>query len=74
MPVRRFERTGRVRNEALDCLVYCFSARQAVSINLERRAAELRNQPIDRPSIASQLAGYGVKAQPIAASIIGRRP
>jgi phage terminase large subunit GpA-like protein len=55
MPVRRFERTGRTRNESLDCATYAFAARQAISINLERRATELRGQVYDRPSLASLL-------------------
>jgi phage terminase large subunit GpA-like protein len=46
-PIRRFERTGKVRNEALDCLTYAFAARQAVkNISLERREAELRGRPL----------------------------
>jgi hypothetical protein len=49
-PVRRFERTGRTRNEALDCMAYAFSARQAVHVSFDRREAELRGQPIARRS------------------------
>jgi phage terminase large subunit GpA-like protein len=56
MPVRQFVRTGRVRNEALDCLTYNFAVRQSLSINYDRRAAELRNYPLERQSIASRLA------------------
>jgi phage terminase large subunit GpA-like protein len=55
-PVRRFERTGRTRNEALDCLVYAFAARQSVNIIYDRREAELRNVAPPRRSIASMLA------------------
>jgi phage terminase large subunit GpA-like protein len=31
-PVRRFERTGRTRAEALDCLTYAYAARQSINI------------------------------------------
>jgi phage terminase large subunit GpA-like protein len=53
-PTRHFERVGRVRNEALDCLTYAYSARQAVSVNLERRAAELAGYDMDRRPISPQ--------------------
>lgn len=56
MPVRRFERTGRTRAEALDCLVYAFAARQAVPIPFDRREAELRGLPLERRSVGSMLA------------------
>ena len=56
MPVRRFERTGRTRAEALDCLVYAHAARQSVNIIYDRREAELRNKPLPKTSVASQLA------------------
>jgi len=64
-PVRRFERTGRTRNEALDCCVYAFAARQAVSITFDRRESELKGRPIEVRSLASQLAhsGMGVGSQ-----------
>ena len=55
-PVRRFERTGRTRAEALDCLVYAHAARQSVNIVYDRREAELHCKPSPRRSIASQLA------------------
>ena len=46
-PIRRFERTGKTRNEALDCLVYSFAARQSIkNLSLERREAELRGRPL----------------------------
>lgn len=56
MPVRRFERTGRTRAEALDCLVYAFAARQSFTLNYDRREAELRGlPPKPRMSLASML-------------------
>jgi len=64
MPVRRFERTGRTRAEALDCLVYAFAARQALSFNYEQREAQLRGEPLPRRSLASQIAGYGYNDPP----------
>ena len=55
-PTRRFERIGRVRAEALDCLVYAHAARQSFKIVFDQREAELRSAtaPVRR-SIASQL-------------------
>lgn len=55
-PKRRFERIGRPRNESLDALVYNFAARQALTVNFERREAELRGRPLPRLGIAEQLA------------------
>jgi phage terminase large subunit GpA-like protein len=43
MPVRRFERTGRTRAEALDALVYATAARQSFQLTFDRREAELRS-------------------------------
>lgn len=40
-PFRRFERIPGKRAEALDCLVYGLAARQLVTVNLDRREAEL---------------------------------
>lgn len=40
-PFRRFERIPGKRAEALDCLVYGLAARQLVTVNLDRRGAEL---------------------------------
>lgn len=40
-PVRRFERIPGKRAEALDCLVYGMAARHLVTVNLDRREAEL---------------------------------
>jgi phage terminase large subunit GpA-like protein len=40
-PFRRFERIPGKRAEALDCLVYGLAARQIVTVNLDRREAEL---------------------------------
>ncbi len=76
MPTRRFERIGRVRNEALDCLVYAFAARQSVAMNFERRLAEMKGQPIEYRSIASQLAGAGprdLKTPPVIPPGVGFR-
>jgi phage terminase large subunit GpA-like protein len=64
-PIRRFERTGRTRNEALDCLVYAFAARQAIrDISLDRRVAELKGQPIERRPISDYIAGIGHPTAP----------
>ncbi|MBS7545732.1 phage terminase large subunit family protein [Ancylobacter oerskovii] len=50
-PVRRFERITGARAEALDCLVYAFSARRGVTINYDNREEELRGMPTPpRPS------------------------
>jgi phage terminase large subunit GpA-like protein len=55
-PVRRFERAGKTRNEALDCLVYAFAARQAIkTLSLERREAELRGTAAPPISIGTLL-------------------
>lgn len=40
-PVRRFERIPGRRAEALDCLVYALAARHALTVNLDRREAEV---------------------------------
>lgn len=42
-PSRRFERIGRARAEALDCLVYAHAARQSFRMNFDAREAELRS-------------------------------
>ena len=55
-PIRRFERIGRVRSEALDCLVYATAVRTAVQISPDRREAELHGTASPRPSLASRLA------------------
>jgi phage terminase large subunit GpA-like protein len=55
-PTRRFERIGKVRNEALDCMVYAFAARQSVSIIYDRREAELRNAEPPKMSFVHLLA------------------
>lgn len=59
MPVRRFERTGRTRAEALDCLVYAFAARQAVPINFSNREAALRGNASPTKPLWAQLAQAG---------------
>lgn len=48
-PQRRFERKPGMRAEALDCTVYGFAARFLVSVDLDRRQAELAS---DRPPIS----------------------
>jgi phage terminase large subunit GpA-like protein len=48
-PVRRFERISGRKAEALDALVYCFAARQAVAVQLDQRADDLRNAPAVAP-------------------------
>ena len=55
-PVRRFERTGRTRNEALDCMTYGFSARQAVHVTYDRRELELRGQAVAPRPLYEQIA------------------
>jgi phage terminase large subunit GpA-like protein len=57
-PVRRFERIiGRARAEALDCLVYAFAARAAVtSANFDSREERLKNPATRRESVAALLA------------------
>jgi phage terminase large subunit GpA-like protein len=57
-PVRRFERiSGRARAEALDCLVYAFSARAAVTnVNFDAREDRLKNPTTQRASIAALIA------------------
>ena len=55
-PVRRFERIGRVRAEALDALVYSFAARQSVPIVFDRREQELRSPLPAKKSTESRLA------------------
>jgi phage terminase large subunit GpA-like protein len=54
---RQFVSSG--RNESLDCLCYALCIRSSLALNVERRIAELRGEPIERRSIASQLAGAG---------------
>ena len=55
-PLRRFERTGRVRAEALDCLTYAHAVRAVVQISPDRREAELHGTALPTPSLASRLA------------------
>jgi phage terminase large subunit GpA-like protein len=45
-PTLRFERKVGARAEALDCLVYAFSARHGVPIQFDQREAELRQAPV----------------------------
>jgi phage terminase large subunit GpA-like protein len=57
-PVRHFERiSGRARAEALDCLVYAFAARAAMtSINFDAREDRLKNPAMRRESVVALLA------------------
>ena len=55
-PLRRFERTGRVRAEALDCLVYAHAVRTVVQTSPDRREAELHGTAAPVQSLASRLA------------------
>ena len=55
-PIRRFERIGRVRSEALDCLTYAYAVRTAVQISPDRREAELHGTAPPQQSLASRLA------------------
>jgi phage terminase large subunit GpA-like protein len=74
MPMRRFEMTStRARKEALDAVTYGFAARQAVNISYDRREAELRGSPLERRSLASQLAGAGWGQKDEPQSLIRRR-
>lgn len=52
-PVRQFVRKAHARAEALDALVYCFAARQAVSITFDAREQELRSPtpPAPKPTV-----------------------
>jgi phage terminase large subunit GpA-like protein len=54
-PIRRFERiSGRARAEALDCLVYAFAARAALTnVNFDAREDRLKHPAASRASIAS---------------------
>jgi phage terminase large subunit GpA-like protein len=58
LPIRRFERiSGRARAEALDCLVYAFAARAAMtSINFDAREERLKNPAMRRELVAALLA------------------
>jgi phage terminase large subunit GpA-like protein len=57
-PVHRFEAIPGRRTEALDCLVYAFAARQAVTIPIESREAALKAAPDSKPrqSAAQELS------------------
>ena len=55
-PIRRFERIGRVRSEALDCLVYAHAVRTVVQTSPDRREAELHGTAPPHQSLASRLA------------------
>ena len=80
MPARRFERIGRARAEALDCLVYATAAREAVknTVNLARREAELKGAPILRRPISDYLPRWDGSSRPaekapVPSSFIGER-
>jgi phage terminase large subunit GpA-like protein len=55
-PARRFERIGKARNEALDCLVYAFAARTPVKVAFDYREADLRGKAAPPISIGKLLA------------------
>jgi phage terminase large subunit GpA-like protein len=77
MPARRFERIGRQRAEALDCLTYATAAKEAIKglISFDRREAELRGQPLARRPITDFLAGAGPRnpTTTIPSSFVGKR-
>jgi phage terminase large subunit GpA-like protein len=52
-PLRRFERIGRKAAESLDCLVYSYAARQALSINFDQREDQLNqiSPPVPPPNV-----------------------
>jgi phage terminase large subunit GpA-like protein len=57
-PRRRFERvSSRARAEALDCMVYAFAARAALTLNLDIRQRDLAGIARLQGSLASQIAG-----------------
>ena len=45
-PIKLFERISGKRAEALDCFVYATAARQLCNVDLDRREAELRQEPV----------------------------
>jgi phage terminase large subunit GpA-like protein len=49
-PIRRFERKPGARAEALDCLVYAFAARRALTISFDQREDELRGHVAPAPA------------------------
>ena len=57
-PIRRFERiSGRAKAEALDALIYAHAASTSLSnMSSSHREARLRGEPLQRGSLASQLA------------------
>jgi phage terminase large subunit GpA-like protein len=76
MPARRFERIGRQRAEALDCLTYATAAKEAIKglISFDRREAELRGRPIARRPITDFLAGAGPRNPTnVPASFVGSK-
>lgn len=50
-PMRRFERKPGMRAEALDCVIYALAARQLLTLNLDRREAELSTTKMLAPQI-----------------------
>ena len=49
-PARRFERKPGMRAEALDCFVYAMAARHLISMDLDRREAELSTERMLAPA------------------------
>jgi len=50
-PMRRFERKPGVRAEALDCVIYGLAARHLLTLNLDRREAELASTKMLAPAM-----------------------
>lgn len=50
-PVRRFERIPGRRAEGLDCLVYALAARHVLTVNMDKRAADLSSPAAPKPVI-----------------------
>jgi phage terminase large subunit GpA-like protein len=53
LPMRSFERKPGMRAEALDCVIYGLAARQLLTLNLDRREAELSTTKMFAPQIPS---------------------
>ena len=55
-PVIAFERIGRRKAEALDTVVYALAVKYLIVINYPKRYAELKGNPLPRPSIKDMVA------------------
>jgi phage terminase large subunit GpA-like protein len=61
-PTRRFERIGKSRNEALDCLTYAFAARTPVKVGFDYRESELKGRAVPPVPLWKMLAGFNQAA------------